>query len=296
MKEGRKCNKIVSLVLAAIMMISVFAVSTPEQVQAAGELSFKGKGSSSVSITDNEDYVTTNKASYVKLTPKADGYVSIKISTNSDSRTPYGFITFCKGNKKPIGVNQEFFNTNSSNSALYNRTYGVRKGKTYYVKVESYGGVKLTATLKTVKKSKSNTWKKATTLKKNKFAKGVIIAGENKADWYKIKLTKRQKLKIIYKSKTNGVDATINEYTGVVRSYSVGGIRMSLYDSKGKFWPDDSSDYDLATIVKPSGTGSTYQLTDRYTGKAKGIDPGTYYIKVERHLPTSSGYYEIKWK
>ena len=44
MREGKKRNKIVSLVLAAFMMVSVFAVATPQQAEAAGELSLKGKG------------------------------------------------------------------------------------------------------------------------------------------------------------------------------------------------------------------------------------------------------------
>ena len=33
MREGKKCNKIVSLVLAAVMMVSVFAVATPLLLQ-----------------------------------------------------------------------------------------------------------------------------------------------------------------------------------------------------------------------------------------------------------------------
>ena len=72
MKEGRKSNKIVSLVLAAIMMVSVFAVSTPEQVQAAGELSFKGSGTSTVAITDDECAYVTGKENFIKRIIKSN--------------------------------------------------------------------------------------------------------------------------------------------------------------------------------------------------------------------------------
>ena len=198
MKEGRKSNKIVSLVLAAIMMVSVFAVSTPEQVQAAGELSFKGSGTSTVAITDDECAYVTGKENYIKFKPSKTGYVTVTIKNNSTAASggAAGFLTFCNGSKSPLGQNQEYFDTIGEGSRYYTRTYGVKKGKTYFFKIKSVGGVKITAKAVSVKKGTNNSRSKAKTLGKNKTAKGVIIAGENKADWYKIKVTKRQQVKM----------------------------------------------------------------------------------------------------
>lgn len=292
MKEGRKSNKIVSLVLAAIMMVSVFAVSTPEQVQAAGELSFKGSGTSTVAITDDECAYVTGKENYIKFKPSKTGYVTVTIKNNSTAASggAAGFLTFCNGSKSSLGQNQEYFDTIGEGSRYYTRTYGVKKGKTYFFKIKSVGGVKITAKAVSVKKGTNNSRSKAKTLGKNKTAKGVIIAGENKADWYKIKVTKRQQVKINYNVKTNGAQYS----NGTVSYYN--GLKIALYQKNGKPFADGNNYYALANVKNPKDVDGPYYLYNSYTYKKSGIDPGTYYIKVERYNRTSSGYYTIKWK
>lgn len=292
MKEGRKCNKIVSLVLAAIMMVSVFAVSTPEQVQAAGELSFKGSGKSTVAISDDECTYVTGKETYIKFKPSKTGYVTVTLKNNSTAASggAAGYLTFCNGNKSSLGQNREYYDTVGEGSRYYTRTYGVKKGKTYFFKIESVGGVKVSANVVSAKKGTNNTKSKAKSLGKNKTAKGLIIAGENKADWYKIKVTKRQQVKINYNVKTNGAQYS----SEIVSCYN--GLKIALYQKNGKPFADGSNYYALANIENPKDVDGPYYLYNSYTYKKSGIDPGTYYIKVERYNKTSSGYYTIKWK
>lgn len=289
MKEGRKCNKIVSLVLAAIMMVSVFAVSTPEQVQAAGELSFKGSGKSSVTISDDDCTYFTKNITYIKLKPTTTGYVSIKLSDKSNlvgatSGAPvpaFGSIALCSNNKKNISTFEKYDTTAGDPSWHSTRTFGVKKGKTYYVAVNSTGGVQVTATIKKATKGSNNSKGKAKKLPVNKKVNGLILAGENKADWYKISVTKQKQVKITLTGKTNG-DTDYN------------GIKFTFYKKNGKTkYTSNASDH-----VSPVNPSTWYQALkiNPYTRQEFGIDKGTYYIKVERYNKTSSGFYTLKWQ
>ena len=297
MREGNKCNKIVSLVLAAVMMVSVFAVATPQQVEAAEDLSFNGKGTSTATISDEECWGATKEANFIKFKSNVTGYITIKISNNSSvvSGGAYGYITFNKSKTSALGQTREYFDTSESATRYYTRTYGVKKGSTYYFKVESMGGVKVKATVTSLKKGSNTSRGKAKTLKEGKTATGVIIAGDKTVDWYKIKLTKKQKLKLTYSAKTNGA---VLSSSGTSIYYN-NGIKFTLCASNGKPFVSGSNNYDLANL-KVSKDSTSYYIEETRngipTGRTFGIDPGTYYVKVERYNKTSSGYYTLKWK
>lgn len=297
MREGKKCNKIVSLVLAAVMMVSVFAVATPQQVEAAEDLSFNGKGTSTATISDEECWGATKEANFIKFKSNVTGYITIKISNNSSvvSGGAYGYITFNKSKTSALGQTREYFDTSESATRYYTRTYGVKKGSTYYFKVESMGGVKVKATVTSLKKGSNTSRGKAKTLKEGKTATGVIVAGDKTVDWYKIKLTKKQKLKLTYSAKTNGA---VLSSSGTSIYYN-NGIKFTLCASNGKPFVSGSNNYDLANL-KVSKDSTSYYIEETRngipTGRTFGIDPGTYYVKVERYNKTSSGYYTLKWK
>ena len=283
-----KNNRIVSLVLAAIMMVSVFAVSVPQQAEAANELKFnKGKGKSTVTISDEDCTYFTEEISYIKFKPSVTGYITVKMTNASSIANASGYITLCNNKKKPIGRVNERYQTSANNSWVYTRTYGVRKGKTYYLAVNSEGGVKITANIKSASKSTANTRKKAKNLNANKKANGVIIAGENKADWYKINVKKKKKVSVNITAKTNGATVEGNYIRGIRD-----GIKFSFYEKKGKPWSSDA--YDYACMAGPGGI--TFSMKNNYTGATSGIDTGIYYIKVERYTNTSSGFYTLSWK
>lgn len=285
-----KCNRIVSLVLATIMMVSVFAVSVPQQAQAAGDLKFKnGKGKSTVTISDAECTAATNKTTYIKFTPKVTGYVTFKLTNASSVMNAVGYITLCNNKKKPIGHKNEPYLTVDPDSWAYTRTYGVRKGKTYYLAVLSEGGVKITANIKATSKSTANSRKKAKNLNPGKKVNGVIIAGENKVDWYKVNVKKQRPISIRLSVKTSGAAGTLNGFNG-----NIDGIRYTFCEKNGTPW--NGGTYDAYARMTQPVVSYSYQMKNPDTGVISGIATGTYYIKVERHNNVSSGQYTLSWK
>lgn len=267
-----------SLALAVVMMFTVIGVM-PENVSAA-EYSIAGNGTQTVTISDEQCYEFTGEEAYIKFIPKATGYVTVK-ATNVSAlyNDTYGGITLCSASKQIISETDEKYLTQYNESEYYTMTYGVKKGTTYYLRVKAMGGTQITATFKSVKKNAATKKAKAKTIGKGKTVKGVIIAGDKKADWYKIKLTKSQKIKLSYSAKTCGTS-------------NYAGIKVTFCKSNGKNFLYNS--FDNVSRTKPS---SWIQFYRKYTnGKTTGLATGTYYVKVEPSSTTSSGYYTLKWK
>lgn len=279
--KGKKLfNRVASFMLAMVMVLSVFAVA-PTEV-AAADKSFKSTGTSSVTFTDDDVWdVNANTAipQYIKFKATNTGYVTIKMTNASSLDYAFGYLTFCDSKKKALNSSNEKWDTAYTKSPYYTRSFGVKKGKTYYVKIETGYGVKVTATFKKVTKKNISSKKKAKSLKAKTTAKGVIIAGDKTADWYKIKVKGNKKVKLTYTAKTNG-----NGYYD--------GIKVSFYKSNGKLYTSDAYDY-----VSPWRSSSYSQYYRQYTISKKiiGVEDGTYYVKVERANKTSSGYYTLKW-
>lgn len=276
-------KKAVSLMLAAMMVVTAFVIPSSEEVMAASAMQFKGTGTSSVTITDDECFSESGTANthYIKFKAGATGTITVKMSNaSSEYAYSYGYLTFCNSKKKVIGRTKEAWSTNYSDSAYYTRTYGVKKGQTYYFAVQSASGVKVSATVKAVKKGKNTSKSKATKLNAGKKATGVIIAGDSKADWYKISVNGNQRVKLSYSAKTNG-DVDKN------------GIKVTFCNSNGKKFLSNSSDW-VSPFTPSSWT--KYFRRNSVTGKETGLASGTYYIKVERYNKTSSGSYTLSWK
>ena len=291
MHTGQKkvWNKIVSFVLAAVMVLGVFAV-VPTEVNAATK-SFKSTGTSSVTITDADSYDANGygkmAAHYIRFKAENNGYITIKMTDASKKYTPEGYLTFCNSAKKALGQKREVWSTDSKygKAPYYTRSFGVKKGKTYYIKIESSAGVKVTATFKKVTKSKCNSKSSAKTLKAKTTAKGIIIAGEKTVDWYKIKLTGNKKVMLTYTAKTNG--DTDNS-----------GIKISFCKADGSLYTAGSSTQAPSSDwVSPWTSSGWSKYCRKYliSGKETGLAAGTYYVKVERYNKTSSGYYTLKW-
>ena len=281
-ENKKQFHKIVSLMLAVIMMVSVFSVAVPQKAEAAG-LTLKGSGSSNVKITDQNCWAVTQKPNYIKFKSNVTGSITLKLTNASNVGKAYGYMTFCNNKKKALGKSREI---SDSRARLKTRTYGVKKGTTYYIKIESVGGVKVSASVKSIKKSAGTKISNAKSLGKNKTIKGVIIAGNKTADWYKIKLTKKQMLRLSYTVNTNGAVESGNSI------YYYNGIKFTLYEASGKKFVND---YALGNLMAPKDT-VTYYVENRLSHQKSGLNPGTYYVKVERLNPTSSGSYTLKWK
>lgn len=288
MKTKKFYQRALSFVLALAMIVTVFGVSAPTEVQAANK-SFKGKGSSTVTISDAEtidatgDYATH----YIKFKANVTGYITLKFKNASKvTSSPLGGVRICKSSKQPIGK-FEVWTTGYSESPFFTRTYGVKKGQTYLFEVFSNAGVKISATVKSVKKVNATKRTKAKEIKKGKTMTGVIIAGDKKVDWYKIKLKNSKKIKITCKAKTNGVVLGSDN-----KMYDGAGIKITYYKGDGTVF-DPKNPSDLLTPLYPNMT-STFSVVSS-SGSSHTLSTGTYYIKVEPANTYSSGQYTIKW-
>lgn len=289
MKTKKFYQRALSFVLALAMLVTVFSVSSPAEVEAAATKSFKSKGSSSVTISDDECYDATGEIAthYIKFKAGETGFLTLKFSNASQlSSSVIGGVRICKSSKQPIGKS-EIWTTGYSQSVNFTRTYGVKKGVTYNFEVFANYGTKINATFKKVKKVNATKRTKAKEIKKGKTMTGVIIAGDKKADWYKIKLKNSKKLKITCNVKTNGLVLGTDGY-----SHDGAGIVFTYYDGKGNVF-DKKNPSDILTPLYPKQV-STLTLKSS-SGATHTLSTGTYYIKVEPYNTSSSGQYTIKW-
>lgn len=191
---------------------------------------------------------------YFKYEATATGY--IRTYANEEISRRYGVkVTLCNSSKKALSTAAFIRN---------NPTYGVRKGKTYWIRLtNSYSNSDgfYAFQIKSVKiaEKSGKTLKKAVTVKRKKVVKGTIEAGVNQADWYKFKLTGRKAVTI---SLTGGTD---------------GEFKFTVYRGTKR--------------VDSKNAPKNFKGTLKSRGK---WPKGTYYIKVQR-VGKTSGYYSMKW-
>jgi hypothetical protein len=155
--------------------------------------------------------------------------------------------------------------------------FGVKKGKTYYLKVENaygtYAENRLFGIKYSIENAKTRTLsskKKAKVLKRKADAtKTLFIASTGtETDWYKIKVTSKRKTQI----KVN---------TSKMKS---GNLKITIYKGSKKIG-------DTKTITNAKSNGKTYTIKNTSSGK---LTSGTYYIKVVKSTK-ASGRYTIRY-
>ncbi|MEG0292308.1 MAG: hypothetical protein RR420_03005 [Anaerovoracaceae bacterium] len=208
---------------------------------------------------------------YFKYVATVDGTVTIT--------GPSGYITLCDKNKDPISAkNGDYINyTSTVDKAFKVLFYGVKKGETYWFRVEDSNHSKYDETTssykhiyylaideKSFKERSGSKRSNSTTIKKNSSIFGSITAGQRDYDYYKFNTTKT--------SNTIYLSAVTNK-----------ALKMEVYHKyRGGTYKRVITSYRLSDSLKLSLYGSG--------GK------GTYYIKVYGGDSTSSGAYQIKWK
>lgn len=206
---------------------------------------------------------TADTTIYHKIVVPQSGFLRIDGFTrqNSDKKPLYK-VALYNSSKKAIS------STSTLNEASnYSNYYGIKKG-TYYIGVTDYGlyNLKYTFTASTDKNNSSK--KKASSLKKSKTAKGLFVAGESgsKADWYKIKIPKKRKVKFS------------------VKAYANGALNVQLIaKTKNRIY------YNKSHSFSSTATSKSFSKT---------LPKGTYYIKVTKtgKSKTISGFYSLQWK
>jgi hypothetical protein len=169
---------------------------------------------------------------------------------------------------------------------------GEKKNGVYYIKLwkpeDSTEGTTSIQEMKyqidSVSYSNNSSQKKAKVLTKNKSTETLVPAGNKTTAWYKINLTKKQKLTLTFEShllQNNGKGLKFTLYAvNAGKPYSITKNTDPLVDEA------------TATYNKKKYKMS-YPKTTIKTGK---LPAGVYYLKIVSSTKTTSGSYKISWK
>lgn len=175
-------------------------------------------------------------------------------------------VSLCNSKLQPVDA-RSYANVNAQTGSM--ETYGVKKG-TYYIKLSGNTNYAIAAEYTKWTDKGGSSKKKAKSFKLGKTVKGVMAAGEakSKADWFKVKVSKKKQLQISIKAQSDG-PIYFKVYGP---SYKKGYLVDYLEDDGG---------------VYKTVTGG---------GKKLKVKPGTYYIKVYRgsYYARANGIYSIK--
>lgn len=199
-----------------------------------------------------------------KFTAVKSGYVSVDFVSSTELG---GTFTLLNQNKKRLSNQYERL---SDVWYPYPLTFGVQKGKTYYLRTAAdvlpqTRPHRIQLTNSEIKEKSGASRKKAVSVKKNKTVKGYILPGKKTGDWYKVKVTKTRKVKFF------------------VRNRFSDQCYFDIYNKKGK---------KLKTTQKISKDDGGVRSKTKYARLTKG----TYYVKVYNKTKGDSGYYDLKWK
>lgn len=137
-------------------------------------------------------YVPDFQSVYYKIKVPANGTITVSRKLGEPS------ITLCNSKKKSIGDADSYRKLDAKTS----KTYIALKKGTYYLKLENDSAYKIRYTFKAIKNCKySNTTQaKAITLNKGSTVNSAVtMSKKNTIRWFKIKLTKKQKIKVVFK-------------------------------------------------------------------------------------------------
>ena len=260
---------IVSVMLCFLFFLpqNIFAADSDKSKEKEYDLN-KNK---TVTISETASYANSDKYTWLKYKPAADGYLTVDVSVSEESAgDAKGYLALYDSTKtRLLSSSTIFYNTaHSDNSYWYKFIFGLQKDNVYYIRIKSEGAVEFTRKFTKVKDVSGVSRAKAKKLNKNKVKTGLIPAGVSNVDWYRIELTKKQNLRLYYNAKTSG-SFKLSVYMGTKQI----GTRNIYYTSGQR----------------------KLTLSLKVNGKKSGMNAGKYYIKIERANTMSSGYYKIKW-
>lgn len=215
---------------------------------------------------------STSGSTLFTIKPTKSGLMTVYVA-EPGSTSASANITLYNSSKKAVS---DAIYAYTSNSTYTKAVFGVKKGTTYYVKVDSAGmysnkyvyGVKYNVSSLTdknySKKSKAKTLKR-----KAKATSNLFTASTSKStDWYKFKVTKKRQT--VLTVNTAGMDS--------------GTVTVTVYKGSKKVG--------TTTINNDYSNGGKYTVT--YGTSYGKANAGTYYVKVVKSK-TASGKYTIKY-
>lgn len=200
-----------------------------------------------------------NQQIYHKITIAKSGY--IKVEANSLEEYNSLYATLCNSKKTSLTES-----TYLSSSQDYTTHFAVKKG-TYYIAIKASNPYKLKYKFTAITDKGASAKGKATSIKKGQTVKGLIFAEDStsKYDWFKVKLTKKQELKLDL-------------------------VAYGNYSLKFQIIPANSR------VIIWGDTMTLYEKDSKSFYSSDKFPAGTYYIKVSKSQKKSSGYYTIKFK
>lgn len=264
----RKARCILGLFLVAAIQICSVNISIPvkaDMVENEEEYSFNGN--SNITISDEICTEYTGEHQWIKYEPKEDGYLKLSMANASalyKSTYVDGYLQLYDSSRKAL-TSSKYYSTKYKKAYYRSVCYGMNKDETYYIKLDTRGGTKITATYTKIKDTGGAEKEKAKTFKKKKTVTDYICAGSKKAKYYKVKLSKAKKISCSFTGYMDGpVKVTI--------------MKAGMRDVSRTFHTEYSSNY-----------GYKYNWTVK-----KKVKAGIYYICVEPQRKTTAGYFKLK--
>ncbi len=226
---------------------------------AVGALAYNG---GEVALTDSYQLIWTddyNTVNYHTLVLDSDSLVTLSgASISSYDATTQG-LSLAISDKDKMTLAEPYL----SSSNQYFACYALKKGS-YYVSTNESNPYQIKATVAKVTDKSGSSKKKAKLLKNKKSVSGMIALSEGtgKADWYKIKLNKKSKVKVKY------------------TAYCTDSLKVEVIPANKRQIMINNTTY------LQNGTGA-------FGSKGKW-SKGTYYLKVTKTYETYSGSYTLK--
>lgn len=269
MEKKRGLSKLWKLLLPAMLLAMLLGMSSMAAGTQVVDMTADGNGG--YTYTGKEVDSTTTYYHRI-VVPSAGmleiGGYKVYVYKTLPPSTGYLPISLCDANFAPLDASSYV----SVNGADDTEVYGLKKG-VYYIKITGCENYVLAAQYTKYTDNGGSSKKKAKTFKLNKTVKGVVAAGEKKtkADWFKVKVTKKKRLYLTITAQGNAP------------------IAFKLYG------PSYKNGISLGTLYNQTGT---YWSVSGLSRKKTKVTPGTYYIKVTRSTsyPAGSGVYSIKCK
>lgn len=225
----------------------------------------------------NASFSSKSNAITLKIKSSMNGNLNFMCKTDNPLMTQY-----LNSKKKVISNNTLLVDNNLSG-------IGVKADTIYYVKLWNLDKLTSGTTtisnmkyqIKSVAKSYNSTRGSSYSLSNNTYKEALVPAGQKSTYWYKIKLTKDQKLSVF-------VESRILQMNGKC-------LQLDLYNRDGQKITSKSikiNEESYATY-KNKKYRMNYPVKSITTGK---LPSDIYYIKIVSNSKKTSGSFRLKWK
>lgn len=247
-------------------------------------ISYKMNTFGNLTYAKKYSYTFTNAS----FKSKSDA-ILLKVKSNYS-----GILNFMCDTENPLMV--QYLNNKkkviSGNKFLVEKSLsgiGVKADKVYYIKLwneeEKTSGTTTISSMKyqidSVTISRNSSRSKSQSLSSNKYKEALVPADSKSTYWYKVKLSKDQKLSIYVESRMLQMNGSC--------------LQLDLYNRDGKKITSNSiiiNEESYATYKKKKYR-MNYPVKNITTGK---LPSDIYYIKVTSKSKKTSGSFRIKWK